>query len=364
MPAFIPALELSRRFYHEAVRPILAATFPQLPYAAARLGPGSDVLGFDTAMSTDHGWAPAVTVFLRDAEAALADPIRAAMQQHLPRVFYGYPVEPLDAAGQGVAGLADPPVDGVVHHRVVPVTLRAFVRGHLAYDLDGAPDAADWLTFPAQTLRELTAGAVFYDAVGDLTALRQRLAYYPQAVWLYLLAAGWTRIGQEEHLMPRAGTVGDELGSALIGSRLVRDVMHLCFLMERQYPPYAKWFGTAFRQLHCAAELEPFLWRAQTAEHWQDRTQALAEAYEHLARMHNALGITEHVAEQVSAFHDRPFTVLHAGRFADAIVRQIDDRDLQRIATRPLIGSIDQFSDSTDLRGDGAYRQILRGLYL
>jgi hypothetical protein len=35
--------------------------------------------------------------------------------------------------------------------------------------------------------------------------------------------------------MGRAGYVGDELGAALIGSRLVRDMMRLCFLMERQY---------------------------------------------------------------------------------------------------------------------------------
>jgi hypothetical protein len=47
--------------------------------------------------------------------------------------------------------------------------------------------------------------------------------------------------------MPRAGFVGDELGSALIGSRLVRDIMNLCFLLEKQYAPYPKWFGTAFQ---------------------------------------------------------------------------------------------------------------------
>ena len=56
MPDFILSLELSRRFYQEALRPILAARFPGLPYAVARIGPGSEVLGLDTPMSTDHGW--------------------------------------------------------------------------------------------------------------------------------------------------------------------------------------------------------------------------------------------------------------------------------------------------------------------
>ena len=61
---FVPGAELGRRFYAEAVRPLLDAEFPGLPHAAAHLGEGSDVLGYDTAMSRDHGWGPAVTLFL------------------------------------------------------------------------------------------------------------------------------------------------------------------------------------------------------------------------------------------------------------------------------------------------------------
>ena len=48
MPQFIPGIELSRRFYAEAVLPILHKNLPNLPHAAAHIGPGSDVLGFDT----------------------------------------------------------------------------------------------------------------------------------------------------------------------------------------------------------------------------------------------------------------------------------------------------------------------------
>src|SRR5690606_11764447 len=151
-------------------------------------------------------------------------------------------------------------------------------------------------------------------------------------VWLYLLAAGWTRIGQEEHLMPRAGYVGDELGSALIGSRLVRDVMSLCFLMERRYAPYPQWFGSAFLQLACAAELSPLLWQAQRAASWQEREAALAGAFAVLARMHNTLGLTPPLPEAVSPFHDRPFRVIHGERFAEALRAQITSDEVRRIA--------------------------------
>src|SRR4051812_34721182 len=292
MPQFIPGIELSRRFYQEAVRPILDTRFPGLPYAAAQIGPGSDVLGFDTEMSTDHDWGPGVLLFLRDADAGLGDDIRAAMSQDLPHIFAGY-----------LVGMSAP---DQMEHRVRPTTLRAFVRQQLAYDIDWPLDNADWLTISSQKLRELTAGAVHHDQIGELTALRTRLAWYPHDIWLYLLASGWQRIGQEEHLMPRAGYVGDELGSALIGSRLVRDIMSLCFLIERQYAPYPKWFGTAFQQLAGAAELTPILQRAQCSQTWRERETVLSSAYVALARMHNALAITPRLPESVGPFHDRP----------------------------------------------------------
>ncbi|MBD0292663.1 MAG: DUF4037 domain-containing protein [Jiangellaceae bacterium] len=352
MPPFIPGLELSRRFYVEAVQPILATCFPNLPHAAGRLGWGSEVLGFDTEMSTDHAWGPIVQLFLRDEDLELADDVRDALDRELPAEFAGYPVRfPFEDAGRPAA------------HWVEPTAVRALALNTLGYDLDRPLEVADWLTFPSQKLRALRVGAVYQDSVGELTALRERLAYYPRQVWLYLLAAGWRRIDQEEHLMPRAGVVGDELGSSLIGSRLVRDVMRLCFLMERQYAPYAKWFGTAFSELPCAPELSPVLWRAQRAATWEEREAALCEAYEELARMHNALQITAELRVTTSAFFRRPFRVIGGQRFADAIVATIDDPDVRLLADRRLIGGIDQVSDNTDLLEGTQWRGRLRWLY-
>ena len=363
MTTFLPGRELSRRFYEEAVRPLLGEYFPGLPHAAAHLGRGSDVLGFDTEMSTDHDWGPSVLIFLGDQDAHFGETIRVMLSHHLPHAFYGYPVNfdesPLEP-GTAVMNRTD----GVpVKHRVLPVTLRTFFLTQLAYDINHPPDVAEWLTFPSQVLREIAGGAVHHDGTGELTKLRAELAWYPDDVWLYLLASGWQRIGQEEHLMPRAGFVGDELGSALIASRLVRDVMSLCFLLEKQYAPYPKWFGTAFKQLKCADQLWPVLWRAQQAPTWQEREAALCEAYEFLARAHNALRITKLLPEAVSQFFSRPFKVIDGGSFAQAILVQITDPAVKRVASRQLIGSIDQFSDSTDLRTAGDLWSELRRLY-
>ena len=49
--------------------------------------------------------------------------------------------------------------------------------------------------------------------------------------------------------------------------------------------------------------------------------------------------------------------------FGDALLAAIREPAVRQIAQRRPIGSIDQFSDSTDLRSDVSWRPILKGLY-
>jgi hypothetical protein len=327
VPELTSGLELSRRHYQEAVRPILDAAFPGLPYSAGLLGRGSEVLGFDDEMSRDHDWQPRVLLFLGDADLARhGDSIREALRVGLP------------------PRLPDRPTD----HEIL--TARGCILDHLGFDIDAELDARDWLTFPEHELVMLTAGAVFRDEVG-LQAARDRFAYYPHDVWLILLVGGWWRIHPEANLLGRAGQVGDELGSALIGSQLVHDLMRLCFLMERQYAPYSKWFGTAFSRLACAAELTPTLSTVLRARTWQEREDALMTAYGQVAALHDALQITPPVPTDVVQLWDRPFKVVW-GDFPDALLAQIRDPAVKRIAERWPVGGIDRLRDQLWDPGD------------
>jgi hypothetical protein len=356
---FVPGAELGRRFYLEVVRPLLDEAFPALPYAAAHLGSGSDVLGYDTAMSRDHDWGPAVTLFLPDAEAGRAPAIRALLTERLPAAFLGYPT--------GFAPHPDDPgsevmTAGAGTKRVRTTTVRAFTRQQLNWDPADPLAAADWLSFPAQLLLSLTTGPVHHDGVGELTALRNRLGWYPRDVWRYLLAAGWTRLGQEEHLMGRAGHAGDELGSALIGGRLARDLMALGFLLERRYAPYPKWFGTAFGQLTAAPALTPLLRDLVGARTWPERQDAYATAAGVLVQRQNALGLADPVDPRPRLFHARPFWVIDGDRVAAALVAAITDPEVRRLTGRRLIGGVDQWSDSTDLKAI-EHRPAVRRFY-
>ncbi len=79
--------------------------FPRLEYAAALLGPGSDVAGFDTERSTDHDWGPRLQVFLTDNDAGhQAGAVTAMLESRLPETFRGYPVRfPLTKEPDGVS---------------------------------------------------------------------------------------------------------------------------------------------------------------------------------------------------------------------------------------------------------------------
>ena len=67
-----------------------------------------------------------------------------------------------------------------------------------------------------------------------------------------------------------------------------------------------------------------------------------------MARRHNELEVTEPVEPTVRRFWGRPFRVLFAGRFVDALLAAIDDPELPACDRPP--GAIDAVSDNTELR--------------
>jgi hypothetical protein len=61
---FAPGIDLGRAFYQQVVAPRLAG----IRHSAARLGSGSDVLGYDTPRSTDHDWGARLAVLVDQGE--------------------------------------------------------------------------------------------------------------------------------------------------------------------------------------------------------------------------------------------------------------------------------------------------------
>jgi len=343
---FIPGLDLSEAFYKEAVKPILDKHLPDLVYSAAHLGTGSDVLGFDTQQSMDHDWGPKLLLFLDEADfEPLHEKIDKLLKDNLPYEIRGFPTN-FTYHENGTLLMA--PIDsGPVNHVVKIITINEFFTEYFGLIPSEELLIVDWLTIPEQILRSIVSGRIFHDGLGEVEPIIKRLQYYPHDLWLYLLASQWRRISQEVAFIGRCGQVGDELGSRIVGARLVRDMMKLCFIMEKQYAPYIKWLGTAFYKLKCAKQLTPIFIQVMDAVTWQEREKYLIQAYEFVAKMHNELEITESMQTKATQFHNRPFMVIQADMYTEAIRKEIKNEEIRKLPDH--LGAIDQYVDSTDV---------------
>ncbi len=337
--------ELSRRYYDDAVRPAILPALGGVPHAAAMLGDGSDVLGFDDEVSPDHDFGPRVQVVVPAGTDAA--PVLAALTG-LPTRFGGYPVY--------YASPASP--SGWVEGSPTVSTPEQLFRARLGFDPADGIGLTEWLTTPTQILATLTAGPVFHDPAGLLRERRAALHWYPADVWRYVLAAGWLRIDQEEPFVGRTGGRGDDLGSAVVTARLVRDQMRLAFLIERRWAPYSKWLGRAFGALDLAARLAPLLRAALRAGEWRERERQLCAASSRLASATNELGLAEPVDPSPRRFHDRDVRVLGASRLVESLAASVTDPDVRALidglggrldGTHRLPGSLDQAMDCVDV---------------
>jgi len=324
---------LAGAYYDDAVRPLLEAWRPGLPHAAARLGSGSDVLGLDDETSRDHDWGLRLTLLVDDSDVAAVD---------------GYLEGALPAEHDGLPTRFATTWDPVVRHRVEVATPRGFARSRLGLDPTTDLDAVGWLSLTGQSVLEVTAGAVFHDGPGELTRVRERLRWYPDDVWLHVLAAEWARVGQELPFVGRTGARGDDVGSRVLAARLVGSLLRLGLLLERRWPPYPKWLGTAFAGTPSAATAGPHLDRALAAPTWQDRDAALGEACDALHERQRDLGLPALAGRATEPFFDRPFRGL---RGLPELLR-----DAAGDTVHGLPSAVEQWVDAVDVLTDGPRR--------
>nr|WP_240896020.1 DUF4037 domain-containing protein [Kineococcus siccus] len=230
-------------------------------------------------------------------------------------------------------------------HRVEVTTLASFAAARLALPPEAAWDALDWLSLTGQSVLEVTAGTVLADTAGDLTRLRDRLAWYPEEVWRHVVAADWLRLEQELPFVGRTAERGDDLGSRVLTARLARTAVHLGFLLERRWPPYSKWTGTLFDRLPRAAAVGPLLTAAVRADRWPDREAALVAALEDLLAVQRAAGLPA-PARATHPFHDRRYRVVDAA-VAAGLRSGLRDPVLLRLPAG--VGSVEQCVDNVDV---------------
>ena len=358
MNAFIPGRELCRGFFAEAAQPILAAQFPGLIYTAGLLGYGSDVLGYDDNVSTDHMWGPRFYLFLRPEDLPRKDALLRAFARGLPREYRGYSTSfSVPAEADGIRVME--PGGSEVRPLIFIDTAEAFLRREIGTADTAHISSAHWLAVAEQRWLSLARADLYRDDLG-LAARLAQLRYYPDDVRLYLIASQWSVIASEQAFSRRCSQRGDELGSRIICARIVERLMRLCFLYRGEYAPYSKWFGTAFARLPVDGAIQAALRAAMAADDGAAREANLVRAQALVADLHNRSGLTPEVAYRVESYYDRDIRVIFAEKFAAAAAAGLRGSDLDGL---PLFGAISDFGGLCEAADKPEALEKLRALY-
>lgn len=350
-------MALCGAFFEECVCPILAKNFPTLAYSAGLVGFGSDVLGYDDEVSRDHLWGPRLYIFPREYSDALKVALGTALKRELPRTFRGFSVGFGAPDAHGISVMAEGEEEFQPLVWIMPFS--AFLMGEIGRPSADAISPAEWLAFSEHRLLSLTRGRLFRDDLG-LSREFQKLAVYPRDVWLYLLYSDWSAISEERAFVKRTAARGDDLGSRVIAARIVHRLMHLAFLYEKRFAPYAKWFGTAFQELFVYSALEPMLARALHAHDREERELAIARAQAIMIEFHNETGLTPPIDASIHPYFNRDIKVVSSDAVADALHGLIADKALKSL---PPIGALSAVGNLTALCENAAYLPRLRALY-
>lgn len=354
---FVPGRALAQRLA-EALEPRLREVFPNVPVTLALIGPGSDVMGFDTLRSMDHDWGPRVTLLV-------PEDLTGYVQQRFDEQFVD--LVPPDIAGFPTRFSLHP--DGTAlndaqgtEHRIRITSMPELLRSTVLVDSIDEMSNAVWLATPMQVLIELTAGEVFVDDSGELTEVRRRLDFYPDHIWRYQLAGLWMRISQVQPFIGRCFETGDRSGAATIALGVVRDMMRIALMQSRLYAPYAKWLGTAFATSAIGQRLAPVLDGDSlhlSDFHTLERSINLAGSG--IVQQLNDLALIAEFDPTPFQFWDRPFMVLPAEQIAHALKESVKGYGFERFEA--TLGGIDIITDSTDALGSHEFRVAVRSMF-
>ncbi|MCL2771998.1 MAG: DUF4037 domain-containing protein [Oscillospiraceae bacterium] len=331
MKEFINGLDLCESFFSEYMLPFIQQHYPDLKFSAGLITAGSQILGYDDIVSTDHGWSASPILFLNDNELNIRDELAAMFEKNLPSEYKGY--------------------RSSVWITSINEVIEMYIGKMPQTDIE-------WLAVSEHRLLGLTAGKIFLDML-DIEETRKKLSFYPHDVKMYLIASQWSIIAEEQAFMKRTSDVGDEIGSRIICARIAERLMRLCFLYKNKYAPYSKWFGTAFNRLSLD-NIHNEITAALFANTITERERCIVNAQVLVAELHNACNITEPFEIKVQDYYDRDIKVIFTDNFAGIVKEKITNPELKNC---PLIGSMSQIGNLNHLWDNPQRRGKIQQLY-
>lgn len=213
--------------------------------AVGLVGYGSECLGFDDEISTDHDYGPSFCIWLPREVYIKCEKEMQAAYDALPKEFMGCAARVEEEQGKGRVGV---------------LCLEDFYLEILGRE--SVPEAPEeWFALSEAALATATNGAVFADPCGKFTAIREGLlSYYPREVWLKKLAESLARAAQAgQYNYARAMKRGERIAAELALTEFVKETMQIVYLLNKKYAPFYKWMHRGMKELAVGSEIGDML---------------------------------------------------------------------------------------------------------
>lgn len=222
----VSGMELSRAFYEQCGRPMIAEKFPEYEgkIAVGLVGKGSDCFGYDDASSTDHDWGPEFCMWVtEETYAAIGKELEAAYEG-LPTEFNGYKRMKKKVAKER-RGL---------------FTIPDFFTKSV-----GAPcyEQVNWRGMHDYSLAAVTNGEIFRDDEGIFSAEREKFfSGYPENIRYLKMADSAAKFSQAgQYNYQRMLKRGDKVTAQIMMADCAREAMKLQHYIDGVFPPHDKW---------------------------------------------------------------------------------------------------------------------------
>jgi len=243
-------LELSERYFETygiSMLRSLKETYPELDgqFAAGLVGQGSECLGFDDQLSTDHDFGPSFCIWLtQPVYEKYADVCQKAYDS-LPKEFAGFLPRNTMEQGGGRVGV-----------------LNAQEFYHSLIGTDQIPQTnRDWLFLQDSALAAAVNGKVFLDENGYFSSMRNTLlSYYPEDIRLKKIAAQAVLMAQSgQYNYSRLCKRGEWTGASIALHEFIKHTCHMVHLLNKRYVPFYKWMHRSLKEMPLLSEIYDLL---------------------------------------------------------------------------------------------------------
>ncbi len=266
-------LLLSKQFYLAYGKDMIESCFPQLAHriAVGLAGEGSECLGFDDELSTDHDFEPAFCLWLTEEDERQYGMELARAYRQLPKEFGGYSRQTLAPVGGSRHGV---------------MRIDAFYHRFLG--AANAPDTYDrWLYTPSSSLLCACNGEVFRDDLGQFSAVRQELLKgYPEDIRRKKLAGHAVLMAQAGlYNYARCIARGENGAAQLAVFEFAKHAISTVYLLNNRYEPFYKWAYHGMRDLPLLSSLESSLVALTELSNNETEVKAKRESMEEISAM-------------------------------------------------------------------------------